>query len=1245
MPRFLLATFYILLLNLGPANASQLTDSRPGAGQSSVASTTVRGATPRTSLSLGISITRKAVKGQRDNFTLMAQAGQYFELLAEQKGADVVVEVLDPSGKSLLIADSQNGEWGPEPAHVIAEQSGQFHVRINTSDAEPGASYSLTLTTLRKAEPRDSDSLQLQAYLAKGAELMHQSHFADSLKICQQAATLATELGEQHELAMAETMEGSLLNALGQKQEAIDQLNQALRIETQSGERGEEAGTLGSIGMTYSGLNDNRRALQFLEEALAIDRDLNARSSEGGALFMIASIRAASGDLKMATEELEQSAHIAQELGDEAGEAGTRAGAANLYILLGERRKALGSLNRAVALYRRIGDHPDQRYILGEIGLAFVELNEDQNAMDCLSRAVTFSRQVGDKYSEAIALAGIGKVSIDQGDQKKALDAFDTVLQLGKETGNVAIQSTALSDLALLYIFQGDKQKALETLNQALSMMRQAGVRFGEAKVLVEIGDLNILLGQGPAALTSLNDALSISRQVGDRPTEAETLIELGYLDASLGENQAAINEYNQALSIQLKSGDRAGQALTLVCLSIAYSAMKNKEALGYGMRAWALSEELHINVSQVRALLAIGLAQDNLHQGRTAINFFYRALLICERTQDRLFEAVALDDLGHAYIGLGEYKTALRPLKLALAIASAAGFPSLKSRVLYNLMLAERRTRPAVAVFYGKEAVNLLQQLRQSASEISDDMQRSLVSSKESVYRDLADLLIDQERLPEAQQVLNLLKEQEYTDFVRGDSADVLGPLSLTPEERQAEEDYRSSTTQLALLGRQWLELKKIKARTPEEEKQYQKLSSRLETARGGLNNYFDRLYVLFGEDSQANKQVADVKRDVSALEDQIADTPNAVALYTIITNNRYRVIVITPATTVARESAISEQDLNRKISAFQQVLRNPSEDPKPLAQELYKILIGPIKADLDQADAKTLVWSLDGALRYIPMAALFDGRHYLVENYSMVAITPASFSRLGETPELEAAKAVAMGISRQYEADLSPLPEVSTELREIVKDPQVEGANGVLPGSILLNGQFTEEAMENQLDRGHPIVHIASHFVLNPGDDSQSYLLLAGKTIEGNGFHLTLADFRDNQNLDLRHTDLLTLSACETGVTGIASNGREVDGLATTAQLKGAKAVISSLWEVNDASTGELMADFYRRWKDGAGKVMKVEALRQAQLDLLLAKQTEKSAFDDRGLRFDHNGDQGRANLSHPYYWAPFVLMGNWR
>lgn len=542
--------------------------------------------------------------------------------------------------------------------------------------------------------------------------------------------------------------------------------------------------------------------------------------------------------------------------------------------------------------------------------------------------------------------------------------------------------------------------------------------------------------------------------------------------------------------------------------------------------------------------------------------------------------------------------------------------------------MVDQRSAQPSTAIFYGKQAVNLLQQVRGEIMGLDKELQKSFLASKDDYYRSLADLLIAEGRLPEAQQVLNLLKEQEYSDFVRGDTANPLGALTLTPAEQQAAEDYQESTAQVVALGQEWADLRKVPARTAAQDARLKTVSDQLDAANAGLSGYYKRLYALLGAGSDANRRVADVKGDVSALKRALAKMPHTVALYTMVAKDGYRVILITASTQVAREYAIPEEEINKKVVALVTALEDYQSDAKVPAQELYQILIRPVEKDLEQAQADTLVWSLDGVLRYVPMGALYDGKQYMVEKYKTVTITPASIPRLGDSPDVSHLSAVAMGISQKYQSDLLELPSVAGELDHVVKDPRVKGADGVLPGSVLLNDAFTEKAMEEQLAGQHTVVHIASHFVFYPGDDRQSYLLMADGTKKDTPFHLTVADFNDNQNLMLTDTELLTLSACQTGLSSAASDGREVDGLGTAAQLKGAKAVISTLWEVADDSTGELMADFYGRWAKGGGKVEKVEALQQAQLDLLLG-----------------TARKGGSRFANPYYWAPFVLMGNWR
>ena len=227
-----------------------------------------------------------------------------------------------------------------------------------------------------------------------------------------------------------------------------------------------------------------------------------------------------------------------------------------------------------------------------------------------------------------------------------------------------------------------------------------------------------------------------------------------------------------------------------------------------------------------------------------------------------------------------------------------------------------------------------------------------------------------------------------------------------------------------------------------------------------------------------------------------------------------------------------------------------------------------------------------------------------------------------------------------------LRSLPAVPAELRTIVRDKDDQQSHGPLPGRILLDDAFTEQALEKQLEQHFPLVHIASHFVMGLGTD-ESYLLLGGKDAGGQGYRLRLSDAGTWQNLSFDSTALLVLSACQTAMSNPEADGKEVDSLAAIGRERGAQAVVASLWDVNDASTGRLMADFYRRWSSTAS-LSKAEALRQAQLALLQSagSGSKKGEKAGRGVeRADDAQERSGPSFSHPYYWAPFILMGNWQ
>ncbi|HSB28759.1 MAG TPA: CHAT domain-containing protein, partial [Pyrinomonadaceae bacterium] len=527
--------------------------------------------------------------------------------------------------------------------------------------------------------------------------------------------------------------------------------------------------------------------------------------------------------------------------------------------------------------------------------------------------------------------------------------------------------------------------------------------------------------------------------------------------------------------------------------------------------------------------------------------------------------------------------------------------------------------------------------------------------------YRSLADLLAEQGRLPEAQQIMNLLKEEEYYEFVRRDAAEGSlrgAQINFTPAEAAVEKQFAEVATHVAELGAQRSALLALNTRTAEQEKQLTDLETKLETANQAFQKFLDQLTVELKQEKQNAVDVTTL-RESQALMDTLREL-NAVAVYTIVGKDKYRVILITPDVQKAYEYPITEAELNKKVFAFREVLQNPTLDPVPQARELYRILIGPeLARDIEQTKLKTIMWSLDGTLRYVPVAALHDGNAYLVENYRNVVFTLASRDHLKD-PVSPKWQALGVGVSREREVTdeetkksikFPPLPGVREELGGIVRQ-DITATKGVLDGKVMLDEAFTSDALRTSLrlkggEQPYKVVHIASHFNFQPGDETKSFLLLGDGT-------LTLARLKGMSNL-FSKVELLTLSACNTATGDSDREGKEVEGFAVLAQRQGAEAIIATLWPVSDPSTSELMQQFYRLREEKMG-VTKAEALRLAQLRLL--KGSNVSAASTNSQRSSAPVQTGpstsaappykqdpNAKYSHPYYWAPFILIGNWK
>ncbi|MCD8486774.1 MAG: CHAT domain-containing protein [Desertifilum sp.] len=295
------------------------------------------------------------------------------------------------------------------------------------------------------------------------------------------------------------------------------------------------------------------------------------------------------------------------------------------------------------------------------------------------------------------------------------------------------------------------------------------------------------------------------------------------------------------------------------------------------------------------------------------------------------------------------------------------------------------------------------------------------------------------------------------------------------------------------------------------------------------------------------------------------------------------------------------------------------------PAAQQLYQWLIAPLAEELQARGIDTLAFSMETGLRSLPLAALHDGEQFLVENYSLGLIPSIN---LVDTryQDIRNAPVLAMGAS-QF-TNLEPLPAVPVELSIIT---QVLGQ-----GKAFLNEAFTLNNLKSQRAANpFAVLHLATHAEFRPGQASNSYIQLWNE-------QLRLDQLRQLR-LDNPVVELLVLSACRTAV-GDEDAELGFGGLAIAA---GVKSAIASLWYVSDEGTLALMTQLYEQLKTAP---IKAEALRQAQMTLIQGQvQIENGQF--RGLpAFSNNlplpselTNLSPANLSHPYYWASFTLIGS--
>ena len=344
---------------------------------------------------------------------------------------------------------------------------------------------------------------------------------------------------------------------------------------------------------------------------------------------------------------------------------------------------------------------------------------------------------------------------------------------------------------------------------------------------------------------------------------------------------------------------------------------------------------------------------------------------------------------------------------------------------------------------------------------------------------------------------------------------------------------------------------------------------------------------------------------------------------IYAVPTSTSLELIVITAdgQPIHRRVSEANQKTLKAAIAEFRENAVNIERDPEdylPPAQKLYQLMMQPIESELQARNITNLIFCMGADLRSTPLAAMHDGQRFLSEKYS-IAIIPA-FSLLNQRPAtLRNTRVLAMGAS-QFR-DMQPLQEVPRELEVI--------AQNLWQGQKLLNQEFTIDRLRAERSKfPYGIIHLATHAAFSPGEADDSFIQFWDQRLQ-----LTQLP---GLNLRSPEVQLLVLSACQT-----ALGDRQAElGFAGLAVQSGSQAAIASLWKADDTGTLVLMTEFYRQLRTAPSKA---EALRRAQSALL--KQQTRTAINlaTRGNSNSATDNLVSTNLSHPYYWAAFTLIGN--
>lgn len=975
---------------------------------------------------------------------------------------------------------------------------------------------------------------------------------------------------------------------------------------------------------------ESEKAVEKYEEALKKWREANDDKWEAAALYRIGVVYTASNQFEKAREPLEKSLLIRREIKDKHGEGFNLIALGLVYRNLREFEKSRDSFESALIIWRETPDKRAVASLLGNLGNVYGKLNQHEKARNYFEQSVTVLQEIGNKNLKAEALNNLGQTNFLLGQHEKALQYFEESLSLGRELKNRDLEATTLNNIGTVYLELSQNNQAKDYFLEALKIRYEIKDKKEEAGILNGLGIVYNNLDEGKNALEFFEKALAIAREIGDKEGAGNALNSLGYMHIRMRQYEAAQNYFEQALKLWRENGDAFYESLVLSNLGGLYRILNNTEKADiFLQQALKLKRTVGDRSGETHTLFNLA----NLERDRNNLNL----------ARSQVETAIDITESVRANINNKELRTSyfvskqeLYELYIDILMRLHKDSPSEKLDAL--ALQANERAR----------ARSLLELLTESRADIRQGVDSSLLEREQTLQRRLNAAARQRTQLPErANATEKAAKIKEDTD-------------ALIAQLQRVEAEIRQKSPRYAALTQpQPLSLKELQTQV--------------------LDSNTILLEYALGEDKSYLWAVTTDSITSYELPKRAEIETAAKSYYELLAAGNTRNSTVNDKTKARTNSRSAKE---------QKPIASADAELSETANRLSQMIIAPVASQLG---TKRLLIVADGALQYIPFAALpetisnsatdtapgkainakvkmaanaakEDTNQPLVINHEIVSLPSAStlavlrrefserkpvagtvavvadpvFSkddvRVGEAGSRRQSKTKDAGNEKPSKIPVSSITvtralEETGVLRDGLNLARLDGTKaeaksilGLVPvntGMEALSFQANRSTVTSGELARYRIVHFATHGLLNSEHPELSGIVLSLVDERGepqDGF-LRLHEI---YNLKLP-AELVVLSACQTAL-GKEIKGEGLVGLTRGFMYAGAPRVVASLWKVDDGATEELMRRFYGAML--TDKLRPAAALRRAQIEM--AKQKARGK---------------------PYYWAAFVLQGEWK